>query len=169
MRWHLRNHDCKQILLGVSHDAGYAPFLDEVVTKDDRTRITIIEGPPIVRELSATGLHILTLNNIFRAQKLVDRLPANEAPSTWAGVTSIAPPIPSASPVSIKNGSTTTISMKKPTPTPTNAKPAWNPTLIRQQPSASINEERKFPYQAIILHSHLHRLQPHHHPAFYPP
>lgn len=28
-RWHLRNHNCKQILLGISHDAGYAPFLDE--------------------------------------------------------------------------------------------------------------------------------------------
>jgi len=30
-RWHLRNNNCKQILLGISHDAGYAPFLDEVV------------------------------------------------------------------------------------------------------------------------------------------
>ncbi|KAL2075873.1 hypothetical protein VTL71DRAFT_816 [Oculimacula yallundae] len=139
MRWHLRNHNCKQILLGISHDAGYAPFLDEVVTKDDRSRITIIEGPPIVRELSATGLHILTLNDIFRSEKLIDRLPINETPSTWAGVTSIAPVIPIPSPVSVKNGTTTTISVKTPTPTPSKAKPAWTPNPRGLDPLITVN------------------------------
>lgn len=47
-RWHLRNHNCKKLLLGISHDAGYAPFLDEVVKHNDRSRVTIIEGPPTV-------------------------------------------------------------------------------------------------------------------------
>lgn len=105
MRWHLRNHNCKQILLGISHDAGYAPFLDEVVSHDDRSRITIIEGPPAVRELSATGLQILNFNQVFRSEKLVDRLPSRSTPGappglpaptqahTWAGVTSTAPPL----------------------------------------------------------------------------
>jgi hypothetical protein len=73
MRWHLRNHNCKQILLGISHDAGYAPFLDEVVKQDDRCRVTIIEGPPTVRELTSTGLQIINFNKIFREGKLTER------------------------------------------------------------------------------------------------
>lgn len=96
MRWHLRNHNCKQILLGISHDAGYAPFLDEIVTSEDRYRITIIEGSPVVRELAATGLQIMNFNNIFRSEKLVSRIPT--PPSTWAGITVAAPPT-SVSPV----------------------------------------------------------------------
>lgn len=121
MRWHLKNHNCKQILLGISHDAGYAPFVDEVVTPDDRRRITIIEGCPTVRELAATGLQILKFSKLFRAEKLVDRVP-NAPPATWAGVTSIvtAPPPPVASPTLSKNGG---VPIKKATP----PVPTWNP------------------------------------------
>ncbi|KAI9051371.1 hypothetical protein LZ554_004418 [Drepanopeziza brunnea f. sp. 'monogermtubi'] len=142
MRWHLRNHNCKQILLGISHDAGYAPFLDEVVSHEDRGRITIIEGPPVVRELRATGIQIINFNNIFRTEKLVDRLaptPSEQVPSTWAGVTSITSPIRSDSPVSIKAGSTTTISLKKQTPTPTPAKPVWTPEPRGLDPPITVN------------------------------
>ncbi|PMD51482.1 uncharacterized protein K444DRAFT_543963 [Hyaloscypha bicolor E] len=139
MCWHLRNHNCKQILLGISHDAGYAPFLDEVVTQDDHYRITIVEGPRTIRELTATGLQILNFNNIFRTEKLVDRLvPSPTPPSTWAGVTSITPPPPTASSVSVKNGTITTIN-KKPTPTPASAKPAWVPGLRSLDPPITIN------------------------------
>ncbi|TVY75681.1 hypothetical protein LSUE1_G008671 [Lachnellula suecica] len=91
MRWYLRNrnHNCKQILLGISHDAGYAPFLDKVVTQDDRCRITIIEGTPTFPLLH---LH------------------------PWAGVTSIAPhPPPIGSPVIVKNG---TVKIPTPVPAP---------------------------------------------------
>jgi hypothetical protein len=121
MRWHLRNHNCKQILLGISHDAGYAPFLDEVVTPEDRCRITIIEGPPTVRELSATGLQIMNFNQLFRAEKLVDRVasqPTTAQPFTWAGVTSIPPPNQT-SPV--LNGAT----LKRSSPAPL---PTWVPS-----------------------------------------
>jgi len=138
MRWHLRNHNCKQILLGISHDAGYAPFLDEVVTQDDRCRITIIEGPPTVRELVSTGLQILNFNNIFRAEKLVDRLASSPTPpSTWAGVTSIAPPpAPIAPPpVTTKTNGTT----KKLTPVAPIAKPAWVPSPRGLDPPITVN------------------------------
>lgn len=114
MRWHLRNHNCKQILLGISHDAGYAPFLDEVVTADERSRIAIIQGPPTVCELSATGLQIIDFKQIFRQEKLVNRSLSNTSPtlpSTWAGITSNSPS---------KNGA----SVKQPVPTTT---PVWNP------------------------------------------
>jgi hypothetical protein len=120
MRWHLRNHNCKQILLGISHDAGYAPFLDEVITPDERCRITIIEGPPTVRELSATGLQIINFNKLFRSEKLVDRSHSNGVsaqPSTWAGVTSSAPPR-QASPI------TYGVTTKKPCSAPA---PTWVP------------------------------------------
>lgn len=118
-----RNHNCKQILLGVSHDAGYAPFLDEVLRDESITRrITIVEGPPIVRELSSTGVRIINFADIFRCEKLIDRLPNTSPvpPSTWAGVTSFASPPSAPLPlVPVKNG---TIQ-----PTPARPKATWNP------------------------------------------
>jgi hypothetical protein len=140
MRWHLRNHNCKQILLGISHDAGYAPFLDEVVGLDDRCRITIIEGCPTVRELSATGLQIINFNSIFRPEKLIDRLVSSPTPpSTWAGVTSIAPPPPTSPNIVVpvvKNGTTAT------TPKKTNALPtriSWTPGPRGLDPPITVN------------------------------
>lgn len=44
-RWHLRNQNCKQILLGISHDAGYAPFLDEVVGTTAHTFFYFMMAP----------------------------------------------------------------------------------------------------------------------------
>lgn len=139
MRWHLRNHNCKQILLGISHDAGYAPFLDEVVSHDDRNRICILEGPPIVRELKATGIQILNFSNIFRPEKLIDRPSYEQVASTWAGVTSIADSVRSMSPVSVKQGSTTTISLRNKTPTPGPAKLAWTPKPRGLDPPITVN------------------------------
>lgn len=137
MRWHLRNHNCKQILLGISHDAGYAPFLDEIVSSDDKYRITIVEGPPTVRELKLTGLQILNLNHIFREQKLVDRpAESNTPPSTWAGVTSIAPP-PAASPILAK--AVTPVQTKKVVATPPPAKPTWTPEPRGLDPPIIVN------------------------------
>lgn len=115
-----RNHNCKHILLGVSHDAGYAPFLDEVLKDEPTTRrVTIVEGPPIVPELYNTGVGVIKFNGIFRNEKLVDRLPNTSPapPSTWAGVTSFAsPPSAPLALAPIKNGTT-----------PARPKVAWNP------------------------------------------
>ncbi len=135
MRWHLRNHNCKQILLGISHDAGYAPFLDEVVKPDDRCRITILEGPPTVRELSATGLQILNFKDIFRAQKLINRISSEASPPpTWAGVIAI-PPLPSASPASVKSSG---LAVKKPTAL---INPVWVPSPRGLDPPTRANAE----------------------------
>ncbi|OBT67963.1 hypothetical protein VE03_02588 [Pseudogymnoascus sp. 23342-1-I1] len=131
-RWNIRNHNCKQILLGVSHDAGYAPFLDEILRDESITRrVSIIEGTPIVRELAATGTRVLNFDHIFRNDKLIERqspysqfqqlshLPPSQVhalsngrgqsptpPNTWAGVTSIplTTPPPMVFPVTLKNG-----------------------------------------------------------------
>lgn len=136
-RFNLKNHNCKKILLGISHDAGYAPFLDEILRSDHITRrVCIIEGSPVVRELENTGAAILSFDHIFAKEKFVERkgssasyLQANAppfvtngnhpgsqpptphqplVPHTWAGVTSVAPPLttppPLVFPVAIKNG-----------------------------------------------------------------
>ncbi|KAL7912828.1 hypothetical protein GGI35DRAFT_263952 [Trichoderma velutinum] len=77
-RWHLRNHNCRHILLGISHDAGYAPFLDETVQSEAiRQRISIIEGVTTVPELVATKVGITKLGNgLFRDDKLFDKFPS---------------------------------------------------------------------------------------------
>ncbi|KAI8258074.1 hypothetical protein K4K58_003558 [Colletotrichum sp. SAR11_239] len=43
-RWHLRNYNCRQILLGISHDAGYAPFLDEILQDADTRARSALEN-----------------------------------------------------------------------------------------------------------------------------
>ncbi|KAK6585022.1 hypothetical protein PZA11_003246 [Diplocarpon coronariae] len=140
LRWHLRNHNCKQILLGISHDAGYAPFLDEVVSLEDRSKITIMEGSPTVRELKSTGIPVINFDNIFRSDKLIDRVSTNEAAaSTWAGVSSISSPAPSVSPISIKNGSSTTISLKNAPSASSAAKTAWVPSPRGLDPPITVN------------------------------
>lgn len=99
----MRNHNCKHILLGVSHDAGYAPFLDEVLRDDSITqRISIIEGPPVVRELSQTGVRVIKFDELFRQEKLVGRTTSPTVPSTWAGVTSTPPLV--TTPLAARNG-----------------------------------------------------------------
>ena len=149
MRWHLRNHNCKQILLGISHDAGYAPFLEEVVSSgDDRNRVTIIEGPPIVQELSATNIQIMPLNNIFRTDKLINRSlqpervaspAATNGTTTWAKLTSI-PSTSNPAPIQLKNG---TNCVKKATPKSTPilkaAKPIWIPEPLGLDPKLDVN------------------------------
>lgn len=73
-RWNLRNYNCKQILLGVSHDAGYAPFLDEVLRDEStRKRISVLEGYPTVRDIASTGVNITNMDHLFRSDKLIDR------------------------------------------------------------------------------------------------
>lgn len=77
-RWHLRNHNCRHILLGISHDAGYAPFLDETLQSEaTRQRISIIEGVTTVPDLVATNINIAKLGSgLFRDDKLLDKFPS---------------------------------------------------------------------------------------------
>lgn len=100
-RWNLRNTNCKQVVLGISHDAGYAPFLDEIL-QDEGTRrlVTILEGCPTVREIKATNVHIMgQIDTLFRAEKLVDRTPRHPSP-----VGTKAAPVTSATAASAAGG-----------------------------------------------------------------
>lgn len=75
------------MILGISHDAGYAPFLDELFQDvSTQIRVTVLEGIATVRELAATGVNILNLNDrLFRSEKLVGRaLPSEPCVSAVA-------------------------------------------------------------------------------------
>ncbi|KAL2289981.1 hypothetical protein FJTKL_00531 [Diaporthe vaccinii] len=112
IRWNLRNHNCKQLVLGVSHDAGYAPFLDEILRDEaSRRRITILEGTPSTRDLASANLNTLNLNvDLLRAEKLVDKTlrgptPPSAMSSPVAVVAGMSPlPPPCATPVSTTAG-----------------------------------------------------------------
>ncbi|KAH7155021.1 hypothetical protein B0J13DRAFT_521187 [Dactylonectria estremocensis] len=92
---------------GISHDAGYAPFLDEILTDNaSRQRVSVLEGSPTVRELKSTNVNIQRFSNdLFRQNKLVDRSasislpkpePTNSAPDVLtpaASNASLSPPL----------------------------------------------------------------------------
>ncbi|KAI1471632.1 uncharacterized protein F4812DRAFT_414934 [Daldinia caldariorum] len=86
LKFHLRNFNCKKAVLGISHDADYAPILAKMITDDTKDRITILEGTPTVPELVALGLHTFNIPRLFRHEKLSVK-PQN--------ITSQSPPIPS--------------------------------------------------------------------------
>lgn len=87
-------------MLAISHDSGYASFLDEILRDvESRQRVTILEGVPTHMDLLATNLNILNLNDeLFRPDKLVDRrlsegMPmAITPPATVAGMSPLPPP-----------------------------------------------------------------------------
>ncbi|KAK0634678.1 hypothetical protein B0T17DRAFT_586418 [Bombardia bombarda] len=127
-KWHLRNFNCKQVILGFSHDAGYAPFLDELFQDETtRLRVTVVEGFPTVRELVATRVHILNLNEtLFRSEKLVDKTPPNPTPpSSTAGVVA-TPALASASNPAILTPATSATSTPATAPATTYARAIGN-------------------------------------------
>lgn len=72
-------------MLGVSHDAGYAPFLDEILQDhDSRARVTVIEGSPTVRELRDTKVNVIQFEELFRADKLINRSPDSSHNASFA-------------------------------------------------------------------------------------
>ncbi|KAF4447780.1 c-x8-c-x5-c-x3-h zinc finger protein [Fusarium austroafricanum] len=83
-RWHLRNQNCQHIMLGIGHDAGYAPFLDQLLENNESPRcVSLLRGGPMVRELEKSGFKTLELEgSIFRTTKLVEKSqPLTQKPS----------------------------------------------------------------------------------------
>ncbi|XWW98360.1 hypothetical protein V2A60_006360 [Cordyceps javanica] len=84
-RWHLQNHNCQQILLGVAHDGGYATFLEDLFRADRtaRDRVSVIDGgsTPLAADLKAIGVNTTRLDkDLFRAaDRLVERTSAYAA------------------------------------------------------------------------------------------
>ncbi|KAI1102014.1 hypothetical protein F4804DRAFT_354043 [Jackrogersella minutella] len=142
-RFHIRNFNCKQILLGISHDAGYAPFLNNIVHSDDtKQRITILEGTPTVENIVETGIAITSFNKIFRTEKLLAKSTTNKPTSivpangvSYAAVTqSRADPPPQITlPIPLKDPAMRSM---RPSKQPT---PPWNPGPHGCDPPIKVN------------------------------
>lgn len=153
IRWHLRNHNCKQIVLGGSHDGGYGTFLDDVLRDDaSRQRVTIMEGVPSPRALLDTKLNILNLNDDLLAhEKLIDPRRLSDAmprpmpatitpPATVAGMSPLPPPpaTPASAATSVSNGATPAsyaTAIKAASPPPQVTLPIPPKQASRQQPA----------------------------------
>ncbi|EAQ86938.1 hypothetical protein CHGG_08191 [Chaetomium globosum CBS 148.51] len=153
-----------KVILGISHDAGYAPFLDELFQDPSlRVRVTVLEGIPTVREVAATGVNILNMNDsLFRSEKPVpnaDLVPCSPVtpvalphygPVSPAGAktmttsdTSTGIPTPSTSATSTPGQVTATtyaLAVKNPSPPPpiSSTQPKLTPmSPTRPQPAKS--------------------------------
>lgn len=73
MRLFLNDYHCRQVLLGCSHDNGYARMLEDY--QDDpasRSRVCLLEGVPFPRELESLRHLFLSakFDSLFRARKI---------------------------------------------------------------------------------------------------
>lgn len=85
VKFNLRNYNCSQVLLGVSHDPSYSTFLREL----DLDRVALLEGRAVAKELINTGVATAThFDAVFRSERPLDR--KGSAPSSSAATSSIA-------------------------------------------------------------------------------
>ncbi|KAI1766840.1 hypothetical protein GGR53DRAFT_484578 [Hypoxylon sp. FL1150] len=152
-RFHLRNFNCKLILMGVSHDASYAPYLDHLIHEDTgRQRIIVLEGCPTVEDIVATGITITSFKTVFRSDKLRVQTPQIETPTTtttttttvhtmsppqtisYAAITQTkaSPPPQISLPIPLKKANTPASTIKPFTP-------AWNPGPRGLDPPIQVN------------------------------
>ncbi|KAI1139832.1 hypothetical protein F5Y05DRAFT_380217 [Hypoxylon sp. FL0543] len=151
--FHLRNFNCKQVLLGVSHDAGYASPLGDIIHNEGtKQRITILEGVPTAEDIVATGISITSFKHIFRSEKLRVKSPQVKSPpantmsasrvpfngASYAAITSQAkpasPPPKIALPLALKPATPAGPSKRAPTPAA-----AWNPGPHGLDPPIPVN------------------------------
>lgn len=60
------------MILGCSHDSGYAPFLEKYAADDSiRERVTLLKGQRIDSRIAALGFkNVLKLDSVFASQKV---------------------------------------------------------------------------------------------------
>ncbi|KAJ8130955.1 hypothetical protein O1611_g2672 [Lasiodiplodia mahajangana] len=143
--FHIENRNCKQIILGISHDPTYGPILDEIIRGEVSTqdRIKVLEGLPTVRPIVSIGTGIVRFQDVFRSDKLADKrtvsshsvqsvrsgssisTSASGLPNiSYATVTQKASPPPQITlpiPLAPKTTNASLRAVKQP------PKPAWNP------------------------------------------
>ncbi|KAI1381327.1 hypothetical protein F4677DRAFT_402676 [Hypoxylon crocopeplum] len=139
-QFNLRNFNCKNVLLGVSHDPGYASFITDTINgdgsvhgADTKSRLMVIEGCKTAEEIVDTGIGITSFRHIFRSDRLSLESPEGESTpltspvqangATYAAVTRRgAPPPPKLTfPITLKKSNPTAAQAAEPCP------PAWNP------------------------------------------
>lgn len=149
-RWHVKNYNCRHIAIGISPDARYAPFIQELVADETmRQRLSIIEGVPVPSTFVAAGLSVVKLErDLFRTEKLTDRpspIAAPAVPAKNAASASAASHTPAAAPRTISpeasntNGSSGPVSWANVTSTGTPPPPPPQMTL----PLAAFNSKQQ--------------------------
>ncbi|KXJ89631.1 hypothetical protein Micbo1qcDRAFT_136579 [Microdochium bolleyi] len=151
--WHLKDADCKQILLGISHDVGFKAFVEGIVAEEElNNRVTILEGQATAPRLRSTGVNIIAFEQLFRADMPLAKPPpvrsntstssvaastpelapsapasapsASPAPTTWAAITRNASPPPVITlPIPLKSSTPSRSVSASKTP----PQPNWNP------------------------------------------
>ncbi|KAI9811468.1 MAG: hypothetical protein M1827_005451 [Pycnora praestabilis] len=95
LRMSLANWQCKHVVLGCCHDAGYAPFLEQFAANDaDAERITLLEGTPVASKISALGFkRTVRMPSVFVASPLSVGSPALPSHSSirWARPNRLGP------------------------------------------------------------------------------
>ena len=78
LNFYIGNGQCKHIILGCSHDGGYAPALEKFAAEDStRDRITLLNGGPMHPQIAALGFSkTLTLRTVFGLQEVKKATPA---------------------------------------------------------------------------------------------
>ncbi|KAI0384900.1 hypothetical protein F5Y04DRAFT_248021 [Hypomontagnella monticulosa] len=142
MDFHVRNFNCKHLLLGVSHDPGYTQIVHDIVRTDDfRRRVTLIEGSPAVKEIAESGISITHFGHIFRHEKLPVEAQQDQRTSlipslSYAAAISqptASPPPQITLPIALKRTATPVRPRKTPTP-------AWNPGPRGLDPPIQVNQ-----------------------------
>ncbi|KAI5819830.1 hypothetical protein BZA77DRAFT_303700 [Pyronema omphalodes] len=71
LKWHLKNYNCKSIILGASHDNGYARVLNAVRCENNEAlrKIQLLEGPPFGKELEDMPFNTIQFTEVFSTEK----------------------------------------------------------------------------------------------------
>ncbi|QUC23915.1 uncharacterized protein UV8b_08156 [Ustilaginoidea virens] len=107
VKWHMSNHSCRHVLMGIAPDAAYASFLDDLAEQDGRRRrLSILHGSPAAADLAASSSSssasaIATTDlgrDVFRSDRLADRAAAAWPTGAWAAGPRTASPASSPGP-----------------------------------------------------------------------
>lgn len=70
LMWHLNNYNCLKVVLGASHDNGYARTLSSIISEGNYARVLLVEGTPFASEVRSLQFQSTRLLDIFESQKL---------------------------------------------------------------------------------------------------
>ncbi|KAF8477414.1 hypothetical protein BDZ91DRAFT_757916 [Kalaharituber pfeilii] len=120
IHFHLRNQNCKMLLLGVSHDNGYARVLSSLVADGvDERRVMLLEGTPFAKEFKALPFVTVKMPEVFLGSKVETQAPKTHQYQQQQQVPDVPPPP--------YNLTTLQYNYAPHTPPPTNPKPTNRP------------------------------------------
>lgn len=82
LKWHLNNYNCKAIILGASHDNGYARVLNAVACEyvEALSKIQLLQGPPFGREFDDLPFSRVEYTDVFSSEKFDANRPLQRPP-----------------------------------------------------------------------------------------